>query len=462
MIGFSVAVLIVLAQAPAGPSSASSPAALVKQLGARRYAEREAATAALEKLGREALPALREARDHKDPEIRAKATALTEKIEGTLLTLPTMVTLEYHDAPLTEVVKQLGTQAGVHLMLFPENPAVWKAAKVSLTDPKPVAFWVAMDRLCDAARLQYRSGMGGIAAAKEPSLALTVGTRVSGPVSYQGPFRVSVTGLRHHRDLVFQAQGRGNGLAGGFGQPVPPPPPVAVRADAGKPNSTISEQFVLSLHVEAEPRLSLSTNRAVKILEAVDDDGNSLAFPQQNGVAVDSLQGYQMMPMSPVAEIQVPLVHPPRIGGTIKRIKGQFPVSVSTRKATPLVVPLSDSAGKTFQNEDVVLTIHAVKFNPVTHQTQVELSARPNESQTNPGMEMMAARNSVNQQQLAFVDAKSRPIPWNITGFGPEPTKIMLSLPSQDASRVPTHLHYFGLAKTSAEVAFEFHDLPMP
>jgi hypothetical protein len=174
------------------------------------------------------------------------------------------------------------------------------------------------------------------------------------------------------------------------------------------------------------------------------------------------MQGYQMMPLSPVAEIQVPLVHPARIGGTIKRIKGEFPVSVSTRKVTPLVVPLADSAGKTFQNEDVVLSIHGVKLNQVTHQTQVELSARPNETQSNPGMEMMVARNSVNQQQLVFVDAKSRPIPWNITGFGPEPTKITLTLPSQDASRVPTHLHYYGLAKTSAEVAFEFHDLPMP
>lgn len=463
MVGFGVALMALLAQGPAGASSAPAPAALVKQLGARRYSEREAAANALEKLGREALPALREARDHKDPEVRTRAIALTEKIEGSLLTLPTMVTLDYRDVPLTDVVKQLGAQAGVHLLLIPDNAVVWKSAKVTLTDAKPVPFWVAMDRLCDAARLQYRSGVGGFVTGREPGLVLALGTPSPGPVSYHGPFRVSVTGLRHHRELVFQPQGRLNGMPVRFGQPAAlPPPPVAARPETGKPASAISEQFVLSLHVEAEPRISLSTNRAAKILEAVDDEGNSLAVPNQNSPTVDVMQGYQMMPVGPAAEIQVPLVHPPRIGGTIKRIKGVFPVSLATRKATRLVVPLAESAGKTFENDDVVINIHAVKLNPATHQTQVELSARPTEAQANPGMEMMIARNSVNQQQLEFVDAKSRPVPWNISGYGPEPSKMTLTLPAQDPSRVPTHLHYYGLAKTTADIPFEFKDIPMP
>ena len=49
----------------------SDPSALVGQLGAARYADREAAAGALERLGRAALPALRAARDHRDPEVRS-------------------------------------------------------------------------------------------------------------------------------------------------------------------------------------------------------------------------------------------------------------------------------------------------------------------------------------------------------------------------------------------------------
>ena len=85
MIGASLAMLLVLGQVPS-----SSPMALVgEQLGSPRFAERENATEGLSRLGAEALPALRAAREAKDPEVRARATVLVEKTESLLLTQPT-------------------------------------------------------------------------------------------------------------------------------------------------------------------------------------------------------------------------------------------------------------------------------------------------------------------------------------------------------------------------------------
>src|SRR4051794_17626013 len=102
MLGVNLALIILLGQVPA-----TDPAALVAQLGSPRYAEREAAAGALERAGRPAIAALRAARDARDPEIRTRAAALIHRIEGALLTQPTLVTLDFEDQPLPEVVKAM-------------------------------------------------------------------------------------------------------------------------------------------------------------------------------------------------------------------------------------------------------------------------------------------------------------------------------------------------------------------
>ena len=57
----ALVLLVVLGQGPRVETTAD-PAALVRQLGAPRFAERQAAAADLERLGSPALPALRDAR----------------------------------------------------------------------------------------------------------------------------------------------------------------------------------------------------------------------------------------------------------------------------------------------------------------------------------------------------------------------------------------------------------------
>jgi len=58
-----VANLVLLGLLGQVPGGQADPSSLAAQLGSGRYAEREAASDALERLGRSALPALRAARD---------------------------------------------------------------------------------------------------------------------------------------------------------------------------------------------------------------------------------------------------------------------------------------------------------------------------------------------------------------------------------------------------------------
>ena len=76
-------------------------------------------------------------------------------------------------------------------------------------------------------------------------------------------------------------------------------------------------------------------------------------------------------------EIHAQLQRPADPGETIKILRGTIPVTVSSRRPGPLIVPLEKSAGKTFENSDASVTVHEVRALPDSRTTLVELSIRP-------------------------------------------------------------------------------------
>ncbi len=111
MVAVSIVVVGLLAQLTE-PLANPDPSALVLQLGAARFAEREAAAGALLRLGRMALPALGGVRNSRDPEVRVRAALLVQKIEDALLTQPTRVRLDFDNVPLPEVARSLRRKPG--------------------------------------------------------------------------------------------------------------------------------------------------------------------------------------------------------------------------------------------------------------------------------------------------------------------------------------------------------------
>ena len=213
-------------------------------------------------------------------EIKTRSAALLLKIETALLTQPTPVRLDFDGASISDIAQSLSRQTGFKIALYPQNQPKWKNQRVSLPHSR-VNFWKAIDELCDAASLQYNPSMQGFAGQQDVVFALTESVvRTLTPVSDQGPFRVRLLGIDYQRRLSYIPRGSDLG-------PVPAPPRPGGRA-AGQPrtraglprlNPVTTVQFSAQFVVAAEPRLSLAPRGELRLLEALDDDGNSLVSP---------------------------------------------------------------------------------------------------------------------------------------------------------------------------------------
>ncbi len=444
MTGASLVLFAVLGQAPT-----ANPFDLIRQLGAAHYAERQSASASLERLGRLALPALRTAREQKDPEIRARAAALLGRIEGALLTQASLVTLDFQKTPIQEAVRSFSEQSGVKLVLRDDNGQNWKDHNVTLHETTPLTFWKALDRFCDAAHLQYNFGMHTMQNGGEPVFPLFEGgIRPSAPVSDFGPFRVSVVTIRYQSDVSFP----------GVPQFQPDRQNPAPGVPAGR-QVHVNEQFFAQMQIAVEPRLSLTQNAPLKITEAIDDRGNRLAG---DSAAATELRrsGYFGYANGPVIPLQAFLHHPAQPGKRIKVLKGVVPITVSTRKPDPLRVSLGAATGRTVQNEDVVITVHEVHVQPGHQPPTLDLTIRQIGPET-AGLEGAILRPDVHQQHLEILSAEGRPIPWYQSSLDTESGRLTVSLALSDPAIVPSELRYYSLIRANTEVPFAFTDIPM-
>lgn len=466
MLGLKVLMVVMLGQVPEGRADLGG---LVTQLGAPRYAQREEASRTLEDLGRPALPALRAARDSRDPEIRTRASGLVQKIEGSLLTQATRVRLDFDRAPLTDVVRSLGRQAGFKVALYPDNLPKWKYQKVTLRQPETVPFWKAIDLVCEAAQLQPNPGLHGIGGPREPTFALTDGpARAVTPNYDHGPFRVSLQGVHYQRDLSYGPQGIGAGGAVPKAEGVPraarlPAPPRA------RINPVTSVQFTAQFLVSAEPRLFIHQNGPLQVTEAVDSRGNSLTAPGAGGRVVTRFGGYFGMTNASALQVQAPLQRPAVPGEMIKKLRGVIPLAISSRGPDPLVVTLDRaSVGKRFANADVEITLHAVRtMSNATQQTQVELSVKPNDrpgAADNGDSDAFGDvyRPDLHRQQMEILDARDQLVTWFPSGVDSETSRLTLTLPTATSAGSLKEIRYYTLTRATVELPFEFADIPMP
>ncbi len=463
MLGATVLLVLACGQAPDG---SADPGAMVARLGANRYSEREAASLALERLGRPALPALRAARDSRDPEIRTRAAGLLHKIEGVLLTQPTHIRLDFDRAPLAQVTRSLSQQAGFKVALYPENLGKWNYTKVTLRRPEPVTFWKAVDLICDAAELQQSPGMHGIAGPREPTFALTNGPSSSiTPNSDHGPFRISLLGLHVQRDLTYGSSMPAARNADFGGNPGLPRAAAAGRRARLYP--VINEQFSASMVLAAEPRLNVSQNGSLQVTEAVDDLGQSLIPPTEEPTTGNRLEGYFGSTSGSVLRLQVPLQRPATPGRIIKKLRGTIPLNVCSRRADPLHVPLDRSTGKKFANADVEVVVHSIRPGAIGSQTLLELSVKASERASSADQADVEAFGELypvdtNRLQLEIFDSRGQLVTWFPSGHDSETSRLTLTLNGQPGRLVLKELRYYTLSRATVNVPFEFRDVPMP
>ena len=154
-------------------------------------------------------------------------------------------------------------------------------------------------------------------------------------------------------------------------------------------------------------------------------------------------------------------------GETIKTLRGTIPVTVSSRRPGPLIVPLENSAGKTFENSDIQLTVHGVRALPDSRQTLIELSIKANgpEPPSSADAESYSSlfpRSGQEQLQIDVLDSSDRLMPWFQSIADAENSRITLTVTSSLRSAAPKELRYYSVARTEIEIPFEFSAMPMP
>jgi hypothetical protein len=254
-------------------------AGLIARLGSESFAERQEAAKALDALGPDALDALRQAARGNDPEVRRRAAELVRRIERRVETAaflaPTKVRWTYKDAPLAEVLADVGKQTG---FLF--KPAEdWPAGRKVTLDTGEVPFWEAWDQLCQQAGL-----VESVPAPPQPKQPKGGGTSVvvaNGKVIVNGvPVGGGPQDVLHPADPEPTAR-----LVVGDGKPGSPPTHFAgaVRVRALPPGTDLPGQAkaegeaLLGLEVTAGPRLVCQRVFDVTVQWALDERGQALA-----------------------------------------------------------------------------------------------------------------------------------------------------------------------------------------
>ena len=180
----------------------------MEKLGSARYAEREASKS-LENLGSKALPALRSSLKSKDPEVRSRARAMINKIEGNLLLQESSVRLDFKDASLDQIVrsisKQVGFEVGEGGMAARFGGSTVGNRTITLSEPRPVPFWKAIDRLCEVGKLTCNYQYQGLPG-QQPALVLSYNPNgVAQPSSNHGPFHLYVISISYQNTIYFQS-----------------------------------------------------------------------------------------------------------------------------------------------------------------------------------------------------------------------------------------------------------------
>jgi hypothetical protein len=403
---------------------------LIERLGNREFKAREAAAKALAVRAEEALPAMRKAIAHPDPEVRQRLEQLVAETERAVLLAPKRITIKMENVLLKDALAELSRQSGYRVDLQGGMPQ-----QVVSLEVKNATFWEALDKLSAQAGLvlqQHHDMQGG--------LILYAQNSITPFVDYRGPFRVWATGFHYNKSLTFGSIPR---TQAGVGQR--------------------SEQMSFMFSVVAEPKLPLLGLGQPRLAAAIDDQDNSLVpAAAKNGVYETYHSGYYGY-RNLVLQTQVQLIGPGAAARTMKLIKGALPVTLLAEQRAEITVDqILTVKDKKFEGKDVTLEIAEVKEAP-GKTYQIVMTARRN------GKDQPYDYTWTNSlhQRIELLDDKGQK--FQSHGFNwinGTPTTVQGTFMFGDGGNAqlgkPQKLIYYGWVTMQHQVEFEFKDLPLP
>jgi hypothetical protein len=481
--GGLLAVVLAAGAAEKPASEAEHLRRLIEQLASDQFRQREDALAALEALGPSALPALHQALQNSELDVRRHAAELVERLErqaesAQVLKAKTL-RLVCKDLPVPAAVAELArlSGGGIHLI---GDQAEMSRRRVTL-DTGETTFWAALAQLCRVAGLRERPS--------KPPAGDRDGVSVTGSLA---------RGNRKIRYLDIDAWVQSPTEAGSLEleeglEPVLPTTTVGslrIRALSAAHGICAGGHDWALLHLEMKPAPHLDWQRVlqVRVTRAIDEHGQVLrpgsAFVDgshlkaldddeavviwDGPVEVPSNAGYRQVPL---------LLHRgPRPAGRIRELHGT--IAAQVRPPVETVVRVENvlcGKGQTFRGKDgTVLKITGiVNDDDGACRIDVQVTASPEE----PGMALAAGkmvrllrednRALVESEKAMFTlqDEHGRPIRVvnGVSSFHPEGRLKLYTLHFQASKENgnPARLLYHARPTVLIEVPFILRDIPV-
>lgn len=461
LVGAWLLSLVLSPAAPAlGPPASLTPAEaarLVEQLGARSFLARQTAEAWLRARGMVALPALRKAAGHRDPEVRRRALALLPALEQAALMAPKRLTFRAENLTLEQLLAKVSQASGYEVGLTDDWPTAGGPFFPAV--PQPVAgqaeagrrynyaftnatFWEVMDRVCGDARLVVVPRPG-------ESLRVYQTTRTSPFTCTDGGFRTFALGLEQHRavDLLAPVEGK-----------------------AGPK----SARLTLSLGVSAEPRLRVLGVGRPRLEAAYDDRRKSMLPTEELKEEEEAMKGPPRRGRFPRgrlatssvrlhAQVSVRLERHGDRATALKRVSGLVPVTVEAHQGLVTITDqLLKARGTRKAAGDVTFEISTV----LKHGDEVVLRLQVVATQ---GPDFDAGWLRGLGDRLQVQDARG--VTYEITELstdrliGPSAQgqlSLTCSAPAGVQAGPPARLVYQNWVRRQHLVRFELRDMPLP
>jgi hypothetical protein len=441
---------------------------LIEQLDHRDYRLRELAERRLSAQGAVALPLLKKALGHGNPEIRRRALRLVPGLEHAALVAPRRVTMSFKNQPIRAILQELGKATGytiTHMgsseagmmggMMFPGVVPVRPGGKAVASPKEPTfsytfinePFWDVIERLCQDSNLTLQAGYG------DETVRLYQGTGYAVHVGRDGAFRYSATGLQMYRNIDL---GTFNPKSGS--------------------SATRNESLTFSLAIFAEPRLPILSVGEPRIEAAYDNERNSLVPKgaiDPNAEWGPVMVGGGMMRWGgrvryygghKQSSIQSSL-HLQRISEkatSIKLLKGMVPLTIIVeQKPIALTDDFLSAKGKKTLVGDLEFNIETVQKMP-NNQFQVKLTVTNKAGNPND----YTWQNSL-YNRFELVDAKGvKYQTWGSSTSGGRGT-VTMTLTYNGAfggtkPGPPTRFIYQHWVTKQHDVMVEFKDVPLP
>lgn len=413
-----------------GPAPARPPVRqLIDQLGDRDYSKRRQAEDGLRAEGARALPALKQALNHPDAEVRRRVRELVPALETQALLAPKRVTLKLTDRPVGEALDEIARQTGYKIELGEAPPGTYRF------DLKGVPFWEALDRVGrDAGLVLQPPDWGG-------RLRLSKRPGYTAHVCYDGPIRFTADSIQLYREMEF-------GLAG-------------PAAEAPKR----SEALTLHFTVFSEPNLPILGLGEPRLTAANDTEKRSM-LPAAPDAAPRRISRFGNVSRSWCLRTQVQLCRPSG-APAIASVRGTVPLTLLVAdKPVVLADKLLSAKGKRAEVGAIRFLFEEVNREP-DGAVRVRLSVTnqaPEAANDWTWMNALSERVEARDERGGACPLGSCSTVTSGLDGGPSHTRLGLVFRPDPANKVgpPSKLIFHDWTTREHLASFEFKELPLP